>query len=157
MSKNKLIELKAKVGDYGLIPLRIAIGIIFIAHGGQKLFPIWGGHGLGATIKMFGQMGMPAILTVLVALTEFFGGIGVLVGLLTRLAALGISFVMLGAIFMVHIGNGFFLNWFCQPGQGHGVEYNIALLSGAITLILLGAGKYSIDSIIFKNWENRAE
>lgn len=143
-------ETFEKLKDYSLLPLRLGIGIIFFAHGAQKIFPIWGGGGLGKTIQDFGNMGMPAVLTILVAFTEFLGSLGLIFGFLTRLSAFGISMVMLGAIFMVHLKNGFFLNWFCAPNMGHGIEYNIALLAAGITLILSGAGKYSLDAFWFE-------
>lgn len=145
-----LQKIFEKLRDYSLLPLRIAVGIIFIAHGGQKLFPIWGGAGLSQTIQNFSNMGMPSFLTVILAFTEFLGGLGLLFGLLTRLSALGISLVMLGAIFMVHLKNGFFLNWFCAPNVGHGFEYNLALLGAGITLLISGAGKISLDRYLFE-------
>ncbi len=135
-----------KLSHWSLIPLRLAIGIIFIAHGAQKLFGVWGGLGFSGTIETFSaELGIPAALTVLAMVTEFFGGIALIIGLLTRLASLGLSIVILTAIFTVHLPNGFFLSWYLKPGVGHGVEMHLALLGGALVLFFAGAGRLSID------------
>lgn len=133
--------------EYAVLPLRAALGIIFFAHGSQKVLGWFGGHGLLATITSFSQhLGIPPFLTVLASFTEFLGGIAIFLGVCTRIAGLGISIVMLVAIFKVHISNGFFINWFCQPNMGHGIEYNVALLAMALFFIIYGAGALSIDS-----------
>jgi putative oxidoreductase len=132
---------------YAPVIIRLALGAIFVAHGAQKVLGWWGGAGWSGTIELFAKQGMPAPVTVLVMIGEFFGGLGVLFGCLTRLAALGPAFVMLGAIFMVHLQNGFFLNWFNQPGRGHGIECNLAYLAMALSLVLTGAGPLSIDAL----------
>jgi putative oxidoreductase len=138
---------------YAPVVIRLALGTIFIAHGGQKVFGWWGGPGWSGTIDAFAKNGMPAPLSVLVMIGELFGGLGVLVGCLTRLAALGPALVMLGAIFLVHLQNGFFINWFNQPGRGHGIECNLANLAMALSLILSGAGPLSIDAL----WGDRRD
>jgi putative oxidoreductase len=132
-----------------LAPLvtRLALGVIFIAHGGQKMFGWWGGSGYAGTIAAFAKEGMPSVLTVLVMVGEFFGGLGVLVGCLTRIAALGPAIVMIGAIATVHASNGFFLNWLCSPARGHGIECNLGYLTLALSLVLTGAGPVSIDAV----------
>jgi putative oxidoreductase len=132
---------------YGPVIIRLGLGAIFFAHGAQKVLGWWGGPGFSGTIALFAKNGMPAALTVLVMIGEFLGGLGVLVGVLTRLAALGPAIVMVGAIFTVHLKNGFFMNWFCEPGHGHGMEYNLALLAMALSLIVTGAGPLSIDAL----------
>ncbi len=132
---------------YSPVIIRLALGVIFFAHGAQKVLGWWGGSGFSGTIALFAKNGMSAPLTVLVMVGEFFGGLGVLVGALTRLAALGPAIVMVGAIFTVHLKDGFFMNWFCQPDRGHGIEYNLALLAMALSLILTGAGPLSIDAL----------
>jgi putative oxidoreductase len=132
---------------YAPVVIRLALGVIFVAHGAQKVFGLWGGLGWSGTIEAFAKQGMPAPLSMLVMIGELFGGLGVLVGCLTRLSALGPAIVMVGAIFTVHLPNGFFLNWFNQPGRGHGIEYNLALLAMAISLVLSGAGPLSIDAL----------
>jgi putative oxidoreductase len=122
-----------------------------MAHGSQKLFGLFGGQGVSATLKAFEEkMGIPPILTILAMIAEFGGGLGVLVGCLTRLSALGVASVMVVAIYKVHLVNGFFMNWYCTPGKGHGIEYNIALLGMALSLVFTGGGKWSLDRLLWR-------
>jgi putative oxidoreductase len=131
--------------DSALAILRIVLGITFILHGGQKLF-VFGFAGVSGA---FAQMGIPApgLLGPFVALVEFFGGIAILLGLLTRLAALGIGATMVVAILTVHLKNGFF--------APTGVEFPLALLASAIALIITGAGDFSLDAVIGKRLDAR--
>jgi len=132
-----------------LLLQRTALGAVFIAHGGQKLFGLWDGAGLSATVQSFEQfMGIPPWLTVAAALTEFFGGAAVLTGLFTRVACAGLAVVMLVAIFQAHWPNGFFINWDMVRGQGHGIEFDVTLLAVAAGLVLSGPGKYSMDRLL---------
>ena len=123
--------------DLGLAVLRIVAGLVFIAHGGQKLF-VYGFDGVTAA---FTQMGVPLaeVTAPLVALLEFFGGIALVVGLLTRLAATGLAINMLGAILLVHLSAGFFLP--------NGSEFALTLLAAATALALTGAGDFSVDGL----------
>jgi putative oxidoreductase len=126
--------------DSALTVLRLVLGVTFILHGGQKLFV----YGLDGVVASFGQMGIPAagFFGPLVAFVEFFGGIAIVLGLLTRLAALGVGATMVVAILTVHLPQGFF-----NPG---GVEFPLALLASAAALVLTGAGAYSVDAAIAK-------
>lgn len=128
---------------WAAVPVRLALGIILLAHGGQKLFGLFDGLGIGGTADYFANIGIqPAMFwTWVVALTEFLGGAGVLVGLLTRPASLGIAAVMVAAIATVHWQNGFF-------AEMQGYEYNIALLGLSLCLLIGGAGALSIDGVI---------
>ena len=123
------------------LPLRIALGLIFMAHGGQKLFAWFGGHGLQATAGFFDQMGLsPGIFwATLAACGEFFGGLLIFLGLMTRFGALNIAVVMLVAIFKVH--------WpaFFAP---NGFEFPLANLAAALALLIAGGGKASVDAVI---------
>jgi putative oxidoreductase len=131
--------------------LRIPLGLIFMAHGAQKLLGLFGGKGLTATFAGFERdLGIPAIFTLLAIIAEFGGGFGILTGFLTRLSAAGISAVMLVAIYKIHWANGFFLNMSCLPGRGHGIEYNIALLGIALYLMIAGGGRWCLDRLVFK-------
>jgi putative oxidoreductase len=124
--------------DAGLTVLRVVLGITFIMHGGQKLF-VFGFDGVSGA---FAQMGIPApgLLGPFVAFVEFFGGIAVTLGLLTRLAALGIGATMVVAILAVHLEAGFF-----NPG---GFEFPLSLLASAATLVITGAGAFSLDGLV---------
>jgi putative oxidoreductase len=129
--------------------VRVALGIVFIAHGGQKVFGWFGGPGLKATIQAFQQhMKVPPAATVLAAFIEFFGGLALLIGFLSRPAAVGIVAVMLVAIAKVHGRNGFFLNFSGTPGKGHGFEFNFVLIAMALCILIGGAGALSIDALL---------
>jgi putative oxidoreductase len=132
--------------DTALAVLRVVLGITFILHGGQKLF-VFGFAGVSGA---FAQMGIPApgLLGPFVAFVEFFGGIAILLGLLTRLAALGIAATMVVAILTVHLKNGFF--------APTGVEFPLSLLGSAIALIITGAGDFSLDAVIGKRLDARS-
>lgn len=122
--------------DLALLVIRLAVGAVFVGHGGQKIFV----HGLEGVGNGFAQMGVPlaAVTGPLVGLTEFLGGIALIAGALTRLAALGTAVVMLGAIALVHLPNGFM-------GSG-GMEFPLALFAGSVALLLTGGGAYSVDA-----------
>ena len=124
--------------DLALLILRLVLGAVFLAHGGQKLFVF----GLDGVRGAFGQMGIPGagLVGPLAAFVEFFGGLAVLTGLLTRLAGLGLSLVMLGAIAFVHLPAGFF--------APKGFEFPLSLLGIAVSLAIAGAGRYSLDHVI---------
>lgn len=124
--------------DLALTLIRVVTGVIFIAHGGQKLFV----YGLEGVSGGFAQMGVPApqLMGPFIAFVEFLGGIALVLGLLTRLASAGLAATMVGAIFLVHIGAGFF--------NPNGVEFPLSLLASTIALVITGAGRYSADSLI---------
>lgn len=130
----------------GLAILRVIVGIIFVAHGGQKLF-VFGMDGVAAG---FAQMGMPmaGLLGPFVGLLEFFGGFALIAGLLTRLASLGLAGTMLVATLMVHAKNGFF-----NPS---GIEFTFALLGSTLMLALAGAGSWSVDGLVAKRSSRKA-
>jgi putative oxidoreductase len=132
--------------------LRIPLGLIFIAHGSQKLLGLYGGQGLTRTFTTFEEkMGIPPIFTLLAIIAEFGGGFGILTGFLTRLSAAGISAVMLVAIYKIHWAHGFFLNINCVAGHGHGIEYNLALLGMALYLMFAGGGRWCLDRLVFRS------
>lgn len=128
--------------------IRLGLGIVFFAHGAQKTFGWFGGRGLSATIAGFRQMNIPSAAATLAALVECFGGLAMMVGFLARPAALGLIVVMLVAIAKVHAQHGFFINFAQTPGKGHGVEFNLALIAMALSILIGGAGFLSIDRLI---------
>ena len=132
---------------YGAAVLRVMVGITFIAHGAQKLFGIWGGAGLAGTGGYFDSIGLsPGFpLAVAVGVVEFGGGLLLTAGALTAYAAGALVLAMLGAIWKVHLANGYFLNWAITPGRGHGVEYNLVLIAALVCLAFTGPGAFSID------------
>lgn len=123
--------------------LRLPIGLILAAHGSQKLFAWFDGHGLEGTAQFMASIGLhPGFLMALLAgSAEFFGGILLMLGLLTRPAAAICAVTLLVALFSVHWGNGFFLTT-------HGIEYALALTSAATSLSIMGGGSYSVDRLL---------
>lgn len=121
--------------DVGLAILRIAVGLVFLAHGGQKLFQF----GFEGVTGAFGQMGIPfpGLTGPLVAIVEFVGGVALVLGFATRLAALFLAVDMLGAMLLVHMSGGFFL-----PA---GVEFALTLFAANLALFFMGPGDYSLD------------
>lgn len=131
---------------YDALTLRVPIGIILAAHGSQKLFGWFGGYGLEGTGQFMASIGLNPgfVMALLAGSAEFFGGLGLILGLMTRPAAAVSAVTMLVALFWVHWGKGFFLD-------SHGIEYALALLSATITVLLMGGGRYSLDSYLIKN------
>ena len=127
----------------GLI-LRLTLAGVMFPHGAQKALGWFGGEGLTPTLQFFTSAGIPPVLAWLVIAAEFLGPLGLAVGLLTRLAALGIAGVMIGAIKMVHWKNGFFMNW-SGTQQGEGFEYHLLALGMALALVIMGGGAASVN------------
>ncbi len=97
----------------------------------------------------FTSSGMPAVVAFLVIMGESLGALALLVGLCGRFMAFGIAMIMLGAIFMVHFSNGFFMNWFgTQKGEGY--EYHLLALGLAFLIMINGSGKFSLDRLLHK-------
>ncbi len=138
-----LKKLMSTDAGYEPLALRIPIGITFMAHGAQKLFGWFGGYGLEGTGQWMASIGIePGVLMAFLAGSgEFFGGLFLLIGLLTRPAAVVTAFTMVVAILSVHIGNGLFM-------ANNGYEFGLALLAASVSLAISGAGKASIDSAV---------
>jgi len=125
--------------------IRVAVGLIFFAHGAQKMLGWFGGYGFSGTMGFFtGTMHIPAFFAFLAIAAEFFGGIGLILGLLTRIAAFGIAINMLVAVFTVHSQFGFFMNW-SGAQKGEGFEYHLLVLAMTVFLMMQGGGAASID------------
>ena len=141
-------KLFSTPNDFALTIVRLVLGVTFFAHGAQKMLGWFGGYGFHGTMGFFTQqMGIPAPLAFLAICAEFFGGLGLLVGLLSRIAALGIIVNMLVAIATVHHVNGFFMNWTGQQ-KGEGFEYHLLAIALAIVVLIKGSGAVSIDRAI---------
>jgi putative oxidoreductase len=129
----------------GMFLVRLTLGIVMFPHGAQKLLGWFGGNGFANTLQFFtSQMGLPAVVVFLVILAEFFGALALIFGFLGRLGALGVLAVMLGAIFMVHLPNGFFMNWMGNQ-QGEGFEYHLLAIGMALAVLVQGSGAFSVD------------
>jgi putative oxidoreductase len=139
-----LKRIMATGNDVSFTIMRVVLGVVFFAHGSQKMLGWFGGYGFHGTMGAFEHLGMAAPVAFLIICTEFFGGLGLIVGLLTRIAALGIAGLMIGAIFMVHLQNGFFMNWMGTQ-KGEGFEFHLLVLAMAAALLLRGAGAFSVD------------
>ncbi|MBG9995716.1 DoxX family protein [Pseudoalteromonas sp. NZS127_1] len=141
--------LSSKAGVAALI-LRVPVGLILAAHGAQKLFAWFGGYGLEGTGQWMASIGLePGYwLAMMAGSAEFFGGIALAIGLLTRPAAVVAGFTMLIAIFSVHISNGLFM-------ANNGYEYALTLLVVTIVLAIQGAGSFSLDNVLAKKLANK--
>ena len=127
--------------DWALLAARVLVGVVFMAHGAQKLFGAFGGPGLSAFVQMMGPLGY------LVAVGEFFGGLGLVLGFLSRFSAASIILIMLGAIAMVHAGFGFFMNWMGnQPGEGF--EYHLLAIGALLPIVIAGPGRFAIGRFL---------
>lgn len=135
MNNERTSTLDHPVVDVSLLVLRVVVGVIFAAHGAQKLFGAFGGMGLEETVKNMGPLGYA------VTIGEFFGGLGLIVGFLSRFSAASLIVIMIGAIAMVHAKNGFFL-------ADGGFEYNLALIGLLVPILLVGPGRFAIGRFL---------
>jgi putative oxidoreductase len=131
---------------------RVILGCVMFPHGVQKLFGWFGGFGFTNSMTYFTQTtGLPWIIAFLIIMGESLGSLGLIVGFFTRLSALGLICIMVGAIVTVHIPNGFFMNWFGNQA-GEGFEYHLLVIGMSIPLLISGGGKYSVDMLIHKHF-----
>ena len=133
--------------DFALAIPRLVMGIVFFAHGAQKMLGWFGGYGFSGTMGFFHTMGIPAPFAFLAICAEFFGGLGLIVGFLSRIAAFGIFCNMLVAVAMIHHNFGLFMNW-AGNQKGEGFEFHLLAMSMAIAIMLAGAGALSIDALL---------
>ncbi|HWD30128.1 MAG TPA: DoxX family protein [Pseudomonas sp.] len=133
----------ASRASWGLSVIRIIVGVIFMAHGAQKLFGLFGGGGLAGTAQFMESLGLaPGLLMALLSGgAEFFGGLALVIGLLVRPAAVALTITLIVAIFSVHISNGLFM-------ANNGYEFALALMAGTVAVLIEGAGKASLDRLI---------
>lgn len=135
------------MAPFGPTLLRVALGLVFAAHGAQKLFGVGGGGGLNGTAAFFAQLGLsPAfVLAMAIGLVETFGGLFLIAGLFTRITAGVLAVEMVVAVWKAHLASGFFINVMNAPGAGTGYEFNLVLIAALVSLITTGPGLLSID------------
>lgn len=128
---------------------RIALGVTIFPHGAQKLLGWFGGYGYTGTMGFLtGQMHLPAFLATLVILTESIGAVLLILGFLTRFAALAITMNFIGVVYLIHMHNGFFMNWSMVAGKGEGYEYFILLFGLSLISLIAGGGAASADAAL---------
>lgn len=136
--------------------LRLALGLVIFPHGAQKLLGWFGGFGYHGTMGFFTQnLHIPAFFAFLAIVAEFFGGLGLVLGLLGRGAAFGVSVVMAVAVVLAHAHNGFFMNW-AGNKTGEGFEYHILALAIGLAVMIRGSGAFSIDRVLTRRFEAHA-
>jgi len=134
--------------DRTLLAQRVALGLVLFPHGAQKLLGWFGGYGWSGTMAFFTDtMRLPAPLAFLIILAESLGAVGLVLGAGTRLAALGVAAVMVGAIFTTHLDVGFFMNW-SGAQRGEGFEYHLLALALALPLVVRGGGALAVDGVL---------
>jgi len=142
--------------DRTIAMLRLVLGIVFFAHGAQKMLGWFGGPGFSGTMQFFNQMGVPSLLAFLAIAAEFFGSLALLVGFLGRVAALGIVVNMLVAVGSVHLPHGFFMNW-TGTQQGEGFEYHLLAIAIGLAVLIKGSGAMSVDRALTQKMRHPAE
>ncbi len=148
-------KLIATDNDSATTILRLVLGVIFFAHGAQKMLGWFGGYGFTGTIGFFtGVLHIPAVFAFLAIAAEFFGGLGLIFGLFTRVASFGVFCNMIVAVAMVHGQFGFFMNW-TGAQKGEGYEYHLLLLGASAFLMIRGAGAASVDRLLSSTATNR--
>lgn len=145
MNRATIAKLLTSQAGFAALVLRVPVGITLFAHGAQKLFAWFGGYGLEGTGQWMASVGLePGYLMALMAgSAEFFGGIALLIGLLTRPAAVVVAFTMVVAIFSTHFSNGLFMS-------NNGYEYALTLLAVSVALAVQGGGKLAVDNVLVK-------
>jgi putative oxidoreductase len=140
--------LLATTNDAILTLLRLVLGIVFFAHGAQKLLGWFGGFGFSGTMNAFrNTMHIPAPLAFLAIMAEFLGGLGLIVGLLARVAAFGVAVNMIVAILTIHHNFGLFMNWYGNQ-KGEGFEFHLFAIAVAVAIMVKGAGAFSVDGAL---------
>jgi putative oxidoreductase len=149
--KNSIKQLLKTNPIFGLSIARWTLGLVIFPHGAQKLLGLFGGYGYSATMESFTtQMGLPSIVAFSIIMIEFFGSISLILGLFSRFWALSLAGMFTGIIYTTQLEHGFFMNWFGNQA-GEGYEYSLLVIGLAISVVVNGSGKWSIDSLISKN------
>ena len=133
--------------DFTVAIVRLLMGVVFFAHGAQKMLGWFGGYGFSGTMGFFAHMGIPAPFAFLAIAAEFFGGLGLIVGFLARIGAFGIICNMVIATLMVHRQNGLFMNWSGNQ-KGEGFEFHILAIALLWLIVVKGSGALSVDRFL---------
>lgn len=134
--------------DAATLVLRVLLGIVFFPHGMQMLLGWFNGYGFAGTMGFFtGKLGIPALFAFLAIMAEALGSLGLITGLLTRVAAFGITVTIAVAALLLHAEHGFFMNWFGNQ-KGEGFEYHLLVIAIGTALMIRGGGKWSVDRAI---------
>lgn len=146
-----LNRILATKHNFSSTVLRVALGLVMLPHGAQKMLGWFGGHGFTGTMHFFTDtMGIPYVFALMAVLAESVGSVGLIAGFFTRICAFGIGVTIAVAALMVHVKNGFFMNWFGTQA-GEGFEYHLLVIGMALTLLIAGGGRWSFDSMLSKN------
>tara|TARA_R110002096_G_scaffold419657_1_gene624415 strand:+ start:34 stop:489 length:456 start_codon:yes stop_codon:yes gene_type:complete len=148
--KNLVKALLTTNPNIGFSIARLTLGLVIFPHGAQKLLGLFGGYSYSATMETFTtQMGLPSILAFSIIMIEFFGSISLILGLFSRFWALSLAGMFVGIIYTTQLEHGFFMNWFGNQA-GEGYEYSLLIIGLALTILVNGSGKWSIDNLISK-------
>ncbi len=149
--KKSVKQLLMTNPNIGFSIARLTLGLVILPHGAQKLLGLFGGYGYSATMdSLTTQMGLPSIVAFSVIMIEFFGSISLILGFVSRFWALSLAGMFLGIIFTTQLEHGFFMNWFGNQA-GEGFEYSLLVIGLALTVVVNGSGKWSVDNLISKN------
>jgi putative oxidoreductase len=140
-------KLLSTSGGWELTVLRLALGVVIFPHGLQKTVGWFGGPGFHAMMAGFTRGGIPPVFAFLAICAEFLGGLGLIVGFLSRIAAFGVISVMVVAIFRVNLQFGLFMNW-AGNQKGEGIEFHILAIAIGLAVLVRGAGALSVDRTI---------
>lgn len=136
--------------NIGFSIARLTLGLVIFPHGAQKLLGLFGGQGYTATIDFFTtQMGLPSIIAFSIIMIEFFGSISLILGFFSRFWAVSLAGMFIGIIYTTQLEHGFFMNWFGNQA-GEGYEYSLLIIGLALSIMINGSGKWSIDKLISK-------
>lgn len=148
--KHLVQKLLKTYPNIGFSIARLTLGLVIFPHGAQKLLGFFGGFGYTATMESFTtQMDLPSIVAFSIIMIEFFGSISLILGFLSRFWALALSGMFIGIIYTTQLDHGFFMNWYNNQA-GEGFEYSLLVIGLALTIIVNGSGKWSLDNVISK-------
>jgi len=148
--KHLVQQLLKTDANIGFSIARLTLGLVIFPHGAQKLLGLFGGYGFTATMESFTtQIGLPSIVAFSIIVIEFFGSISLILGLFSRFWAISLAGIFMGIIYTTQLEHGFFMNWFGNQA-GEGYEYSLLIIGLAVSIVINGSGKWSLDKLITK-------